>query len=155
HSLSPTEWAALTQVTKWLKSYHFATTKMLTTKQPMLSTTHAIFHWLQDELKINIAELPQTTDPTLLKGFVAAHRKLSDYFTKFDESQYYSWATCWFFALLDCVPTSQPIFLVLDPRLSYNGLKEDYCSVLTKGSRGVIHHLNCSLGQLFIPWQSR
>jgi hypothetical protein len=31
-----------------------------------------------------------------------------------------------FFALLDCVPTSQPIFLVLDPRLSYNGLREDY-----------------------------
>ncbi|KAJ7104654.1 hypothetical protein C8R44DRAFT_640090, partial [Mycena epipterygia] len=80
HSLSPTEWAALTQVTKWLKSYRYATTKMSTTKQPMLSTTHAIFRWLQDELKINIAELPQTADPALLEELVAAYRKLSDYF---------------------------------------------------------------------------
>jgi hypothetical protein len=30
-----------------------------------------------------------------------------------------------------------------------------YCSVSTKGSRGVTRHLNCSLGQLFIPRQSR
>ncbi|KAF7341381.1 Transposase-like protein [Mycena venus] len=108
HSLPPTEWAALTQVTKWLKSYRYATTKLSTTKQPMLSTTHAIFRWLQDELKTAIAELPATADPTLLEGLVAAHRKLSDYFTKFDESRYYSWAT------------------LLDPRLSYTGLREDY-----------------------------
>ncbi|KAF7370018.1 Transposase-like protein [Mycena sanguinolenta] len=108
HSLSPTEWAALTQVTGWLKSYRYATTKMSTTKHPMLSTTHAIFRWLQDELKTAIAQLPRTADPALLDGLVGAHRKLSDYFTKFDESRYYSWAT------------------LLDPRLSYTGLRADY-----------------------------
>jgi hypothetical protein len=72
---------------------------MWTTKQPMLSTTHAIFRWLQDELKTNITKLPQTADPALLEGLVAAHRKLSDYFTKFDESRYYSWATSWSFCI--------------------------------------------------------
>ncbi|KAJ6567458.1 hypothetical protein B0H10DRAFT_1841910, partial [Mycena sp. CBHHK59/15] len=86
-------------ITKWLKSYRYATTTMSTTKQSMLSTTHAIFRWLQDELKTNIAELPQTADPALLEGLVAAHRKLSDYFTKFDESRYYSWATRWSFCI--------------------------------------------------------
>ncbi|KAJ6580194.1 hypothetical protein B0H10DRAFT_1834953, partial [Mycena sp. CBHHK59/15] len=93
HALSPTEWATLTQVTKWSKSYRYVTTKMSTTKQPMLSSTHAIFRWLQDELKANLMALPHTADPMLREGLVVAHHKLSDSFTKFDESQYYLWAT--------------------------------------------------------------
>ncbi|KAF7346964.1 Transposase-like protein [Mycena venus] len=108
YTLSATEWAALTQVTDWLEAYRYATTKMSATKQPMLSTTHACFRWLQDHLKTTIAALPQSAEPTLRDGLVAAHRKLSDYYTKFDESRYYSWAT------------------LLDPRLSYEGLRRDY-----------------------------
>ncbi|KAF8184116.1 hypothetical protein K438DRAFT_1974705 [Mycena galopus ATCC 62051] len=54
------------------------------------------------------ATLPQSAEPALRDGLVAAHRKLSDYYTKFDESRYYSWAT------------------LLDPRLSYEGLRRDY-----------------------------
>jgi hypothetical protein len=63
---------------------------MSATKQPMLSTTHACFRWLQDHLKATIAALPQSAEPTLQDGLVAAHRKLGDYYTKFDESRYYS-----------------------------------------------------------------
>ncbi|KAJ7792593.1 hypothetical protein B0H13DRAFT_2172466 [Mycena leptocephala] len=126
YALAPSEWAALKQVSDWLKSYRYATTKMSATKQPMLSTTHAVFRWLQDELKAAIAALPSTADPALLEGLVAAHRKLSDYFTKFDESRYYSWATRLFFYIsikhiLFLIPPS-----VLDPRLSYEALRKDY-----------------------------
>ncbi|KAJ7027451.1 hypothetical protein C8F04DRAFT_909330, partial [Mycena alexandri] len=89
-------------------AYRHATTAMSATRQPMLSTTHGVFRWLQSELKRAISELPKSADPALLDGLVAAHLKLSDYFTKFDESRYYSWAT------------------LLDPRLSYEGLRKDY-----------------------------
>ncbi|KAJ7720013.1 hypothetical protein B0H16DRAFT_1605283 [Mycena metata] len=108
YALLPTEWVALKQVSDWLKVYRYATTKMSTTKQPMLSTTHAVFRWLQAHLKDAIATLPESADSALRDGLVAAHYKLSNYFTKFDESRYYSWAT------------------LLDPRLSYDGLRKDY-----------------------------
>jgi hAT family C-terminal dimerisation region len=55
-----------------------------------------------------------------------ALQKLSDYYGKSDESQYYTWASCtscilsWYATLL----TSS---LVLDPRISYSGLLAD-CS---------------------------
>jgi hypothetical protein len=94
YALSATEWAALKQVADWLEAYRFATTQMSTTKQPMLSNTHACFRWLQEHLKKSIAALPESADPVLRDGLVAAHRKISDYFTKFDESRYYAWATC-------------------------------------------------------------
>ncbi|KAJ6540263.1 hypothetical protein B0H10DRAFT_1815018, partial [Mycena sp. CBHHK59/15] len=94
HALSTTEWAALKQVTDWLEAYRYATTKMSTTKQPMLSTTHAVFRWLQTHLKKALTELPKDADPALKQGLVAAHLKLSDYYAKFDKSRYYSWATC-------------------------------------------------------------
>jgi hypothetical protein len=110
YALTPSEWTALKQVSDWLKSYRYATTKMSTTKQPMLSTTHAVFRWLQDELKAAIAALPSTADPALLEGLVAAHRKLSDYFSKFDESRYYSWATRLFYLFFCAHFFSHPTF---------------------------------------------
>ncbi|KAJ7702124.1 hypothetical protein B0H16DRAFT_1832094, partial [Mycena metata] len=76
-------WEALQMVTGWLKVFRSATTQMSATKQPMLSTTHAIFRGLQRHLKTTIAGLPATADPALKEGLVNAHRKLSDYFTKF------------------------------------------------------------------------
>ncbi|KAJ7090139.1 hypothetical protein C8R44DRAFT_892053 [Mycena epipterygia] len=81
---------------------------MSATKQPMLSTTHAVFLWLQLHLKNTNAVLPEDADPALWQGLVDAHLKLSDYYTKFDRSRYYSRAT------------------LLDPRLSYEGLQKDY-----------------------------
>ncbi|KAJ7760676.1 hypothetical protein DFH07DRAFT_740601 [Mycena maculata] len=93
YALTPTEWAALKQVCDWLEAYREATTQMSTTKQPMLSTTHAVFRWLQDHLKKIIKNLPTTSDNALREGLTQAHLKLSDYYTKFDESRYYSWAT--------------------------------------------------------------
>lgn len=80
------------QVSEWLEAFRYATTRMSATKQPMLSTTHAVFRGLQDHLKKILATLPNTTDPVLRDGLRAAHTKLSDYFTKFDVSRYYSWA---------------------------------------------------------------
>ncbi|KAJ6605017.1 hypothetical protein B0H10DRAFT_1886731, partial [Mycena sp. CBHHK59/15] len=108
HALSPPEWTALTQVSDWLEAYRYTTTRMSATQQPMLSTTHTMFRGLQDHLRKTLSKLPNTADPVLRDGLRAAHTKLSDYFTKFDASRYYSWAA------------------LLDPRLSYEGLRADY-----------------------------
>ncbi|KAJ6595268.1 hypothetical protein B0H10DRAFT_1635709, partial [Mycena sp. CBHHK59/15] len=108
HELTSEEWKALEMVTGWLKAFRSATTQMSAAKQPILSTTHAIFPGLQQRLKSIIKELPNNADPALKEGLVNAHRKLSDYFTKFDESRYCTWAA------------------LLDPRISYETLRDDY-----------------------------
>ncbi|KAJ7191599.1 hypothetical protein B0H12DRAFT_995527, partial [Mycena haematopus] len=89
HELSSADWAALKLVTNWLMAFRDATTQMSATKQPMLSSTHAIFLGLQRHLKTELAKLSPSTDPILRQGLVEAHLKLSDYFTKFDQSRYY------------------------------------------------------------------
>ncbi|KAJ6612450.1 hypothetical protein B0H10DRAFT_1717310, partial [Mycena sp. CBHHK59/15] len=89
HELNQAEWDALKMVASWLKIFRVGTTRMSTTKQPMLSTTHAVFCSLLQHLEEAIEKLPESTDPVLLTGLVDAHHKLSDYFTKFDESRYY------------------------------------------------------------------
>ena len=90
----------------------------------MLSTTHAVFHGLQDNIKDILKDLPDDVDPVLKNGLVEAHRKLSDYFAKFDKSDYYHWAAHMFLAM----PFTQYLTLpaVLDPRISYTMLLEDY-----------------------------
>ena len=67
---------------------------MSTTKSPMLSTTHAIFHVLQDDLHQSLANLPNSALTCLKTALVKAHQKLSDYYTKLDESPFYIWALC-------------------------------------------------------------
>lgn len=91
----------------------------------MLSTTHAVFRWLQLHLKKAITTLPEDADPALRQGLVDAHLKLSDYYTKFDRSRYYSWATRSFRFILVYFLFSITV-AVLDPRLSYEGLRKDY-----------------------------
>lgn len=59
----------------------------------MLSTTHAIFRGLQDDLKQSLTELPNSAPSALKTSLVKAHRKLSDYYTKLDESPLYIWAS--------------------------------------------------------------
>jgi hypothetical protein len=90
------DWKAIELVASWLKIFRHATVQMSTTKKPMLSTTHAVFRGLQAELKNTIANLPVEIDLSLRGGLVDAHWKLSEYFYKFDQSEYCSWAcrTC-------------------------------------------------------------
>jgi hypothetical protein len=126
HELSTADWTALKLVSKWLMAFRDATTQMSTTKQPMISNTHAVFLGLQKHIKIKLANLPQETDPVLRQGLVDAHTKLSDYFTKFDRSRYYSWATRADISSSCAIQFSNMSSSVLDPRLSYNGLKTDY-----------------------------
>ena len=78
--------------TSWLKSFCSATTQMLTTKVPMLSTTHAIFRGLQDDIKNTVCNLPLTVSPSIKHGLVDVHTKLSDYYHKYDDSPFYTWA---------------------------------------------------------------
>jgi hypothetical protein len=92
--LSDEEWHTIDLVTTWLKSFRSATTQMSATRTPMLSTTHAIFRGLQEELCNTIRSLPKgTTSPRLIKGLTDAHRKLSDYYHTFDESPFYIWSS--------------------------------------------------------------
>ncbi|KAJ7818569.1 hypothetical protein B0H14DRAFT_2289809, partial [Mycena olivaceomarginata] len=83
HELNTDKWHALELVTAWLKFFRSVTTQMPATKQSMLSTTHAIFHGLQQQLKSIISGLPASTDPALKQGLNDAHPKPGDYFIKF------------------------------------------------------------------------
>ncbi|KAJ7301009.1 hypothetical protein DFH08DRAFT_724736, partial [Mycena albidolilacea] len=90
------DWKAIELVASRLKIFRHATVQMSRTKKPMLSTTHAVFRGLQAELKDTIANLPVEIDLSLHGSLVHAHWKLNEYFYKFDQSEYCSWAcrTC-------------------------------------------------------------
>ncbi|KAJ7577347.1 hypothetical protein C8J56DRAFT_798608, partial [Mycena floridula] len=92
--LDDEDWESLVMVTRWLKAFRTATTEMSSTKTPMLSTTHAVFRGLQSHLKDILRKLPAKVSPRLKQGLTDAHRKLSDYYHKFDESPFYSWSSC-------------------------------------------------------------
>jgi hypothetical protein len=91
-ALSNTDWESIKLVASWLKSFRSATTEMSATKVPMLSTTHAIFRGLQDEIKKILHDLPNSVSPKIKLGLMDAHRKLSDYYYQFDASPFYTWA---------------------------------------------------------------
>ena len=93
YELQDEDWEAIILVAKWLKSFRSATTQMSTTQRPMLSWTHAIFRGLQDSLAESLRALPDNTPSRLKLGLMRAHRKLSDYYGKIDESPYYTWAS--------------------------------------------------------------
>ncbi|KAL0953082.1 hypothetical protein HGRIS_004355 [Hohenbuehelia grisea] len=82
----------------------WATIKMT----PMLSTTFAIFRGLQEHLQDILRSLPGTTSSKLKKALLDSHRKLSDYYYKYDESPYYTWAA------------------LLDPRIGYERMRDNY-----------------------------
>ncbi|KAJ7156123.1 hypothetical protein C8R43DRAFT_884009, partial [Mycena crocata] len=88
HKLSPPKWAALELVLKWLKAFRSATTEMPATGNSMLSVKAT------SRPNQVIKALPEGTDQALRNGLVNAHLKLSDYYTKFDNSWYYLWALC-------------------------------------------------------------
>lgn len=58
----------------------------------MLSLTHSTFRGLQKTLKDKLAALPNDAPPELVEGLNKAHRKLSDYYYKYDQSPFYMWA---------------------------------------------------------------
>jgi hypothetical protein len=124
YDLTALDWDSIILVTGWLKSFRTATTLMSTTKRPMLSYTHAIFRGLQEDLRTSLRELPLSTPSVLRNGLLDAHRKLSDYYYKLDQSPYYTWAA------RECCHswhTSTDSFdAVLDPRISHDGLKADF-----------------------------
>lgn len=99
--LDPAEWEAITLVSNWLKTFRSATTEMSTTKKPMLSTVHAIFRGLQEHIKTILETLPDTANPQLRDGLVAAHQKLSEYYYRSDASPYYTWAASEFHFFYD------------------------------------------------------
>ena len=92
--LSPEDWEAIRLVTNWLEKFQSATIQMSATKHATLSSIHAIFRGLQEQLQEDIASLPQTTPSRLCTTLINAHLKLSDYYYKFDQSPYYIWASC-------------------------------------------------------------
>ena len=92
--LSNADWESIKLVASWLKLFWFATTEMSTTNSPMLSTTHAIFRGLQDEIKDILRSLPNSVSPKIKLGLTDVHRKLSDYYYQYDASPFYTWAAC-------------------------------------------------------------
>ncbi|KAF9025516.1 hypothetical protein BDZ89DRAFT_916350, partial [Hymenopellis radicata] len=89
YELEEKDWDAIALVSEWLKHFRHATTDMSTTKRPMLSSVHGVFRGLQEHLKEAIKALPEDTAPEIKRGLTDAHRKLSDYYSKFDASPYY------------------------------------------------------------------
>jgi hypothetical protein len=98
YELSGAEWNSIQLVSEWLKAFRDATSQMSATKQLMVSSSHAIFCGLQEHIRWILRALPDDVDSTLKKALTDAHRKLSDYFYKFDQSEYYTWAVreCFF-----------------------------------------------------------
>ena len=97
YELSEADWTSIDLVSSWLKSFCSATMQMSTAKVPMLSTTHAIFQGLQEDIKGILCSLPATVSSHIKHGLIDAHTKLSDYYHKYDESPFYTWAACMWF----------------------------------------------------------
>lgn len=89
--LDTDDWEAISQVAAWLKAFRSATTQMSKTKEPMLSTVHAIFRGLQDHIRSILSKLPDSAPAQLMDGLLEAHNKLSEYYYRSDESPYYTW----------------------------------------------------------------
>lgn len=88
------DWDAIATVSDWLLNFRSATSQMSMTSKEMLSSTHSIFCGLQRSLKDKLKQLPEDATPELMEGLTQAHRKLSDYYYKYDNSPFYIWAAC-------------------------------------------------------------
>lgn len=89
--LSPGEWDAISFVSSWLLAFRSATTQMSSTRKSMLLSTHAIFRGLQEHIRDALRNLPDTANQ-IRDGLLGAHEKLSDYYYKYDQTPYYTWA---------------------------------------------------------------
>ena len=52
---------------------------------------HTVFRGLQEDICNILSDLPDTALPSLKKGLMDAHLKLSDYYYKIDASPFYLW----------------------------------------------------------------
>jgi hypothetical protein len=117
----------IAQVVDWLGAFRSATTQMLMSKQPMLSTTHTIFRGLQEHIQQIYCNLPMSTSPRIKASLLEAHHKLSDYYYKYDQSLFYTWTASMFSDLhLSQYQKPSHIVPVLDPHISYKGVLQDY-----------------------------
>jgi hypothetical protein len=123
--LTDADWNAIILVAGWLKDFRTATTLMSTTKRPVLSFTHTVFRGLQEDLRKSIRELSLSTPSALRNGLIEAHRKLSDYYHKSDDSPFYTWAARMCLIYPSALRVNDHL-AVLDPRISYEGLKADF-----------------------------
>lgn len=99
---------------------------MSATKAPVLSTTLAIFHGLQDDIKTILCNLATNVSPAIKKGLLDAHEKLSEYYYKYNESLLIlGLHVC---HSISSIHASQLIHAVLDPRISYDGMRLNYKS---------------------------
>lgn len=94
YELSDEDWTSIALVSSWLKSFRSATTQMSATMTPMLLTTLAIFYGLQDDIKTILHGLTTAVPHSIKMGLINAHRKLSEYYFKYNESPFYTWAVC-------------------------------------------------------------
>ncbi|KAF5324671.1 hypothetical protein D9611_004416 [Ephemerocybe angulata] len=108
YDLTQSEWHTIETVCEWLQLFKIATQQMSTTSSPMLSSTIAVFRVLQGKLKDILRHLPNDFPSTVKTALINAHKKLSDYYFRFDESRYGTWAA------------------LLDPRISYQGLRSSF-----------------------------
>lgn len=90
--LQEPDWQAIELVADWLLYFRQATTQMSATKEMTLSSVHAVFRGLQDEVRRAMASIPKDAPASLFRGLLAAHRKLSDYQKTFDTSPWYLWS---------------------------------------------------------------
>lgn len=97
--LSDDEWAMIVQVTEWLGLFRGATTQMSTSKESMLSSTLAVFRGLQEHIRLIYSKLPVLTSQRIKTSLLDAHRKLSDYYYRYDQSPFYTWAARKFYYL--------------------------------------------------------
>jgi hypothetical protein len=125
YRLTDDDWTSIVMVTDWLQLFQLATTQMSATKTPMLSSTHAIFRGLQGELR-EILRKQKGLPPRLVQGIFDAHLKLSEYYYKFDESPFYLWASRTCYLALYFAYLMLNVCLVLDPRISYSALFEEF-----------------------------
>lgn len=98
--IEPDEWSSVALLADWLQAFRDATNGMSSTSFPMLSTIHATFRGLQDHIKSILCSLPNETLPQMKRALVEAHEKLAEYYDRFDESPFYTWAACTFYFLL-------------------------------------------------------
>jgi hypothetical protein len=65
---------------------------MSTSKESILSATHAIFRGLEEHIQGIYRNLPSSTPSRIKAGLLDAHKKLSDYYYRYDQSPFYTWA---------------------------------------------------------------
>jgi hypothetical protein len=91
--LDEDEWEVIKRVADWLKTFRLATSQMSGTKgMSTLSMKHAIFRGLQEHVAGIICVLPASSSSQIKDGLLDAHRKLSDYYYKYDQSPFYTWS---------------------------------------------------------------